>query len=263
MWKEKSEKQKLSVIHKGYKILRKLATKQIVLLEHQRNDRSFVKSSRHNFIFFIIKSFWEDADFAFSLKNKKWKYYAAYSVRTMMEKCLKLSYFFKQVPSRQDDITDKEFLFFSKIHYDFLKLNSFDTTEAVKCYNDLRLNTKKKYPDVDKISIGALKAFHPYDQLCQNDKEYIYYRWLSGIPHGQLVHLMSLETNTEAEYRNFILKGNLFCYKILTLTDKYLNGVTETEVKEAINKAKNLITMPSFIHKIFSKLVKIGLKNEN
>ena len=50
------------------------------------------------------------------------------------------------------------------------------------------------------------------------------------------------------------MKGNLFCYEILNLTDVYLKNSISNDVLEAINKAKNLITSPTLINRILSKL---------
>ena len=176
-WNKKSERQKVQAINKGYKILRRAAQKQLVLLEQQEKDKLHIKSSRHLFIFTIVKSFWENADFAFSLRNKKWNYYAVYPIRTMMEKMLKLSYFLKQSVEYQNDLSDKELLFFGKLIYDFEKSIDSDVTEIIKNYNLLKSLATKRYPNIDKVNIKDLKSFPPYEQLCRDryKKEYSYY----------------------------------------------------------------------------------------
>lgn len=239
-WKGRSDEQKMYAINKGYEILRKIAEKQIILLESQKKINH--NSPRYTYLVTITKSFWENADFAFSLRNEQWSYYAVYPVRSMMEKSLKLPYFLKLSGSDQDIFSEKELLYGSKLNFEFNKLQGSDTTEIVKLYNTQRAIATTKHPDLDKIGFKYFEPFPTYKDLCLDDKEYSYYRWLSCVPHGQLSFTMFLQTTGRSEYQRLMMKGNLFCYKILELTDGVLAGAMSSEVKEAIKQSRELMS---------------------
>jgi len=185
----------------------------------------------------LKKSKLPDGDFAFSLRNKKYDFYAVYPIRTMMEKNLKMFFFLSKTTSEQDNMSNKESLLFAKRIYDFHVSHQFDPTEIIGLYRIL--NNQNNYPDITLVNDKDLKAFPPCEQLCSK-KEYHYYRWLSGVPHGQLGHTMSMETIGNTEHRRLLMKGNLFCYNFLKLIDNYLGNPMITEIENAFKEVKEL-----------------------
>ena len=239
-WQAKSDWQKTRAVNNGFTELRKIAREQIKIITKQKNNKDFKKSSRHHFIFHTIISFWRDADFAYSLRRKKWNFYVVYPIRTMMEKKLRMTFFLQKSTVIQEDMANKELLLSAKRIYDFHKVViGRATNERKKWYRSL--NERDIFPDIDKVKDSDLKAFLPIERLCENQEDYQYFRYLSGVPHGQLGYTMFLDHTGKTEYRRLMMFGNILCYKMLKLTDSYLGKSMNTDIEDAYQKVKNLI----------------------
>jgi hypothetical protein len=228
-----TEAQRKAATSHSYKILRRLADIQIGLLDSQ--DKKTLGTKDH-FIIQVTKSFWKDFDFAYSLRLKKYDFYAVYPVRTMMEKLLKMVQFNRLSITDQDEIVTKELLLEVKRNYD---LSGNDEGLYAK------LNTNSKYPDLTQVNDNDLKAFQSYEQLCNNfsNKKNLYgfYRWLSGIPHGNVAHLMFQRTIGESEYRRIMMMGIYFAFEMLLAVDINFENTHHLEIQTSFKEIQVLM----------------------
>lgn len=230
-----AEPQKKAFTSASYKILRSLSDKQIgLLIEAEHNPR--LLSERNHFIFQITRSFWKDFDFAYSLRNGKYDTYAVYPVRTMMEKLLKTVQFNKLSIDQQDEIVKKELLCEIKRNFDL-------SGEDDGIYD--KVNVNGKYPPLSEVNLKDLKTFAPYDQLCSNFKNkknlYGFYQWLSGIPHGNLAHIMFQKTLGTSEYRRVMMMAVYFGYEMLLAVDINFKNSHIVEIHNEFKKIQKMI----------------------
>jgi len=230
-----SESQRKSATSSCYKILRRLGDVQIELLNRMEQN-PYTLLSKHHFVSYMVKSFWVDFDFAYSLRNTKYDSYAVYPIRTIMEKMLKMVQFNKLSLEEQNDVVTKKLLLSMKRSYD---MGQKDTS----LYD--QTNSENKFPPVDRVADKDLKAFESYEHLCNNFKNkknlYIFYRWLSGIPHGNLAHLMFKRVLADTEYRRVVMMGLNFAYEMLLASDAYFNRIHWGEINVAWKQTQKIM----------------------
>jgi len=245
LWSKIPEKQKKIRVERAYNVLRKEAKLQLDLL---KKDKSRRESWADFYFFRVVQSFWTDGDFAISLGKKKWKFYAVYPARTMMEKMLKLLYFVNQSLGERDKITKKEFLRTYMRIYLFEKKDGGMTESYEERYKEI--DDKNEFPKINDVSEKDLKAFKDYSILCSKsglkdaDDLYFDYRCLSGLPHGDLIALESIRFQKLEEYRRSITLIVRFCIEVLKLTDSHLFKTIRKNIKDAIDKTQEIIEKP-------------------
>ncbi|MEK7520049.1 MAG: hypothetical protein AAB581_02295 [Patescibacteria group bacterium] len=226
-----SEQQRTQVVLDVFKLFREIAEEQIILIKSAKRDTQGL-DSRHHFIFATTLSFWRDADFALSLYGTQWDFYAFYPIRTMMEKLLKMGYFNTLSEEAQNQVWQKESLLVTKRHYDM--------SGDQKLYNKIRGN----FPSVEAITEKELKVFPHYEELCRlysNSKiSYYWYRWLSGMPHGNLAFLLMHETLKDSEFRRCIHMGGFFGYEMLRVVDVHFANRHLIKIESTMNSARKV-----------------------
>jgi hypothetical protein len=233
------ERKRRVLIDKFYGVLRKVADKQLHIIEKFRKSKDQPKAERHLYLLEITKSFWKDGDFALALGKGKYALYATYPARTMMEKVLKVLWFSKQKMGDQDLITKKELL---KQCLDYYRIegrpdNKNRFAKTYKEINDVGL------PNIDNVKRGELEAFPGYEELCQKsglpDASTLYraYRHLSGLPHGDLLTTFRTKGDEEIkEYRRVMTEAVRFSMEMIKVTDFQIGFATKSEVL-AVTKA--------------------------
>lgn len=243
IWLSLPDKHKKIRLERIYRMLRNVSDKQLSILDEFKKSKSVVKTARHLYFFIIVTSFWEDGDFALSLGRNKFKHYAVYPARTMMEKLLKIIWFTKLKTAKdQDLITKKELLKSCLISYKRELSDGRATTgfeDYYKKINDVGL------PEISKVKIKELKAFPEYKEMCKksglldSNNFYNSYRDLSGLPHGNLLSVFIIQNNqTEQEYIRAMLNIIRFCIEMLKITDYHIEHKTKKEVEEIIQKSR-------------------------
>lgn len=224
-------------MERAYRLLRKVADRQLAILEEVKKSPTAPKSEKHLYFFTIIGSFWRDGDFALALGKKNHSFYATYPVRTMMEKMLKMLWFTKQTSDGQDAITKKELM---KQCLDLYRVEkeAGGSGESYKqhydAFNDIGL------PEIESVKRKELEAFPSYEELCKKsgmvDAETFYssYRWLSGLPHGDLLSVFRIQDQSSEEYRRVMMEAVRYCIEMLKLTDFHLQFATKDEVTKVI-----------------------------
>lgn len=247
-WLNLSEEQRRVRTEKAYRIYKKVADAQLDLLTKLKKSKELLKSERHLYFFFIVKSFWKDAEFALALGKKKYRDYAIYPVRTMMEKLLKIIWFTRQKTVKdQDELTVKELLLTAFDNYNFEKNSGGSGDNFKQHYN--AINAYGDYPDIDNASRKKLKAFPSYKELCEksalNDAKYLYasYSYLSTIPHGELLSVIDTQEsgNIGKEYRRVMMLLVRFAQEMLLVTDFHLQNKTKEEVQKSIKQAEQIV----------------------
>lgn len=227
-------------MERTYRILRKVADEQLIILDEARKSPIMPKSERHLYFFTIVASFWRDGDFALSLGKKNSSFYATYPVRTMMEKMLKMLWFVQQDADGQDAITKKELM---KQCLDLYRTekdmgnSGGEYMEHYRAFNDVGL------PGIDSVKRKELEAFPSYEELCKKsglvDAATIYssYRYLSGLPHGDLLSVFRIHQDQgPEEYRRVMMEAARFSIEMLKLVDTQLHGATKENVVRAIER---------------------------
>lgn len=244
-WLNLSEQQKKIRIERCYKVLRQVADKQLTLLSKFKKDKSCHKTERHSYFFTIVGSFWEDADFAFALGKKRHSFYAIYPVRTMMEKLLKILWFTNQKASEQDLIAIKELLI-QCLH--FYRLEKSDENSGEKFESYYKEINNGIFPPIDKVRRNDLKAFPSYEDLCKKSglrdshKLYDFYRFLSGLPHGDFLSIFRINAGQKnEEYRRAMMLAVYFCTEMLKVTNFHLGQSTQQDVASAIKRADDVL----------------------
>jgi hypothetical protein len=239
-WMSLPERKRKILMERSYRLLRKVADKQLVILDKLRKSSDVPKSERHLYFFTIISSFWRDGDFALALGKKNHSFYATYPVRTMMEKTLKMLWFINQKPEEQDAITKKELL---KQCLDLYRIERDAGTSGDVYATQYRQINDIGLPDIDRVKRRELEAFPSYDALCLTsrlpDAETLYnsYRFLSGLPHGDLLSVFRMHQGQgPEEYRRVMMDAVRFCIEMLKLTDFSLQFATKDEVADIIKR---------------------------
>lgn len=236
------EKKKKIVMERSFMLVRAVGRKQLELLEKFEKDVVHPKTELHLYFFSIVKSFWKDADFALGLGKKKNRSYAIYPARTMMEKVLKILWFTKQTKAEQDEIAKKELLLSCLTHYNIAKEQFYKDQYQ-------KINKGNIYPDIDTVKRADLKAFPVYEELCEKsgliDAKNLYfsYRYLSGMPHGDLLSTYMINNlgMENAEYRRALSLACRYEMEMIKVVDLHLNGATTMEVKDVLEKVNKLI----------------------
>jgi hypothetical protein len=157
----------------------------------------------------------------------------------MMEKMLKMLWFTKQKSDGQDAITKKELM---KQCLDLYRIEK-DAGESGGSYkkhydafNDIGL------PGIESVKRKELEAFPSYEELCKKSGMvdaatfYSSYRWLSGLPHGDLLSVFRIQDQSNEEYRRVMMEAVRFCIEMLKLTDFHLQFATKDEVAKVIER---------------------------
>jgi hypothetical protein len=209
-WISLPEAKRIKLVERSYEILREVANKQLQLLDEFEQSRSKRKTEAHFYFFNILRSFWRDADFALWLGKSQYAFYATYPVRTMMEKMLKLLWFTNQEPEERDLIAKKELLRNCLDLYNAEKHYGRSGEEYERIYNTI---DRDAFPNIGTVKRRDLKAFPSNEELCKQSKlvdgEKLYhtYRWLSGLPHGDLFSISRIRGQQEQtrEYQSVIM----------------------------------------------------------
>jgi hypothetical protein len=234
------EAKKKQIVKKTFRIIRSVADKQLELLK-QFKRTSTGKTQRHLFFFTTVFSFWREADFCTALGRNKYRVYTVYPARTMMEKALKILWFSKLKADDQDLITEKELL---RQCFDFYQIDKEE--EYKEHYNNI--NSSSKFPGIDTVKRHELKSFPSYEELCAKsglrDANALYanYRWISGLPHGDLLSTFMVDSmDMEGEeYRRSLMIAVRFATEMIKIVDFHLQGATKNEVADALAKCDEL-----------------------
>jgi len=247
-WLNLSEKQRKTRTEQAFRKYKKVADIQLDLLTKYKKSKEIPKSERHIYFFAIVKSFWKDAEFALALGKKKYRDYAIYPVRTMMEKLLKIIWFTRDKTIRdQNEITIKELLLTAFDNYNFERNDGGSGDDFKRHYN--AINACGDYPDIDSASRSRLKAFPTYKELCERsglvDAEHLYasYSYLSTIPHGELLSVINMQEKGSVgkEYRRVMMLLVRFAQEMLLVTDFHLKSRTKEQVNNSIKEVKQIV----------------------
>ena len=244
-WFALPNKKKKDRIERVCRILKKVADEQLSQLEDFKKSKNTIKTERHRYFFTIVESFWDDAEFALALGKNKYKHYAIYPARTIMEKFLKIEWFSNiKTTKDQDLITKKELMMNCLLSYRNNKDVGRSTVEFenyYKQFNDVGL------PEIGKVKIIELKAFPDYEEMCKKSKLkgasilYKSYRDLSGLPHGNLLTVFTVQNGgKDFVYIQAMYNVARFCIEMLRITDFHLGYKTKKEVENAIKKSEEL-----------------------
>lgn len=265
-WMKLSERQRINRVEHCYKIFRRVADKQITFLRRiKKEEENLTKGARCLYFFVIVESFWEDADFAIWLRKSRYRFYAEYPARTMMEKLLKILWFTKKNPNEQDRITRKELL---KSCLDYYRMEIKSGRSGQNFENHyINLNTNMEFSDIKTVKRKDLEAFPPYEQLCYQsgltDASQLYdsYRFLSSLPHGDLLSVFMLQDQRKETYRRAMMLVVRFCIEMIKVTDFHLGGTTKDDVMVAIAEAdKERKRQPSLTEKMVNFISNILFK---
>ena len=231
-----------------YRILRKVANNQLIILNEFRKSKTTLKSWRHLYFFEIIESFWNDGDFALSLGKNKHSAYAIYPARTMMEKLLKIEWVSKmKAQEEQDIVAKKELLKSCLISYRKDIDNGRTGADFKKHYNEIN---DIGLPAIDAVKMKDLEAFPSYEEMCiksrlpGSSQLYYNYRMLSGLPHGNLLSVFMKQHKQgdgNDEYIQAMVFINRFSMDMLKVTDFNIGYKTKKEIKDAEERAKTII----------------------
>lgn len=243
-WTALSGAQRKSRLERVYRLIRKTAQRQLGLLDDFEKSKENIKTERHSYFFPMIKSFWEDGDFALSLGKNKFKHYAIYPARTMMEKLAKIIWFTKQKPSNQDIITKKELMRSCLISFKREYNDGRSTAEFENQYNQLN---DVDLPDIKVVKISDLDAFPRHEEMCKKsglpDASTFYdsYRDLSGVPHGNLLPTFLVQNGgKDYVYIQAMHNSVRFSIEMIKIVDFHLGHQMRQEVKDAVNLSKEI-----------------------
>jgi len=243
-WMSLSYKQRRVRLENIYKLLRKTAQKQLNLLDDFKNSKEEMKTERHSYFFSIVNSFWDDGDFALALGKNKFKHYAIYPTRTMMEKLLKILWFSNQKSEDQDMITKKELLRSCLLSHMRDKNNGYKNSLFEKHYkglNDVNL------PEISKVKISELNSFPKYEELSKKsglidaDTFYDSYRSLSEMPHGNLLSIFMLQNGYKDQFYMQAMHNIVrFCIEMIKVVDFHLDHAMRQEIKDLIKLSEEI-----------------------
>jgi len=247
-WLNLSEEQQKNRTERAFRKYKKMADIQLDLLIKYKKSKKLSKSERHIYLFAIVISFWKDAEFALALGKNKYRDYAVYPVRTMMEKLLKIIWFTRnKTVQDQDEITVRELLLTAFVNYNFERDGGGSGDNFKRSYN--AINVYGDYPNIDNASLSKLKAFPSYKEMCEksglHDAECLYasYSYLSAIPHGELLSVIDMGDNENMgkEYRRAMMLLVRFTQEMLLVTDFHLQHRTKEQVATSIKEAEQIV----------------------
>ena len=103
-------------------------------------------------------------------------------------------------------------------------------------FNDIGL------PNIESVKRKELEAFPSYEEICKKsglvDAATFYnsYRWLCGLPHGNLLSVFRIKDDGREEYRRVMMEAVRFCIEMLKITDFHLHYETRDEVAKVIGR---------------------------
>jgi len=243
-WLSLSKKQQKIKLERIYTILRKVAGKQLLILDEFKKSKITIKTERHLYFFVIVKSFWEDADFALALGKNKYSFYATYPARTVMGKLLKILWFSKRNEKEQDLIMKKELLKRCLFLYRRELADGRATNEFENYYNKIN---DVGFSAISEVKSSELDAFPKYEELCKKsglvDADVLYnsYRDLSGLPHGDLLSVfLSQGEQKSHEYVRAVYNIVRFSIEMLKITDFHIENKTKNDIEKAIKLGNNI-----------------------
>jgi len=244
-WQKLTSSKRKAKIEKCYHVLRQVGNKQLVLLRKYELDKSIQKTERHLYFFNLTKSFWKDGDFALALGKNKYSFYAVYPARTMFEKLFKMIWFSNlKTEDEQNKVAIMELLTSCLDLYRMEKDNGNSGKEYEEYYNIY--NADGNFKDIKSITRSELKVFPNFEELCLksgfDDSENLYktYRYLCGLPHGQLLSIIMAKQDIAGEYRRYIMIIIRCCIEMLRTVDYNLEAKTQHDVQKAINKVAEI-----------------------
>lgn len=239
------------LLKRSFRILKKVADRQIELFNEFEESKKTKKGIRHLYFFSIVKSFWEDGDFSFFLGKTKYLDYSVYPARTMMEKLLKILWFSNEDERGQDAIAIKELSSNCLLSYKKEKEEGKTGKEYREDFDFFRsLDDALQIPDINNVKFKDLKPFPTYEVLCNKsgmcdaEKHYDIYRYLSGRPHGELFSIIIKNAGKEEEFIRWTLCIIRWCIEMIQMADFHLGGKTKKEIlvaKRKCEKIKNKI----------------------
>jgi len=254
-WSGLSDKNRKKRLIRGFYIFKKIADKQLDNFEIFIKKEGLQNDFDIYYFFNVVKSFWEDSFFSISLlKKKKFYHYAIYPVRTMMEKIIKLIYFTKNEAKRKE-IIKKELLLACVTNYKMSVLNGESGDKFRLQYDEL--NLQKEYCPIYEVKIEQLRAFPNYETLCRGavsilmggeegdgDRLYNIYRYLSGLPHGNIISIKMKDHKNDKKFTRDFLLMMRFCEETIKLMDYHMERKFTKEVNDAIKKVEKIIFSP-------------------
>lgn len=241
-----TEEERIKRIRQAFNVVRKTAKKQLAYLQnHKKNN----PPKEVGFLYFehIIENIWENVDFIFSIKDKKYRNFSFYPTRCVMESAFRLDHFIRQNKKTQEDITIKECLRVLKRGWDMdnNKNNQEGMLEIKEQYDNFT-SLGKGYPEIDKVTIKALEPFPNIFNILTASKVYdigwyYHYGFLSELTHGKLMSIIIKNINLISEYRRSLMYLIIMGYRVLEVFDVYLFGKVRLEIQNAIKKADQII----------------------
>lgn len=237
-------------LEKAYKSIRYLIYKQLDSLQKFKTSPINLKQGWHVYVFNTVEGFWDNAELALRVGNRKaTRNFAFYPVRMVMETLLRLIYFCKQTQQEREMITAKEILRIQHLLYNREKQVGGDTIDYASEYNKIVREFKVLVPQIDVAKVKDLDPFPDMWKLCSesNLKDpkmlYFFYRYLCEASHGKMIAtVIRKQSFANEEYRRALSLLILFCKEMLVLVDRdFLNSEMRTLIEPGTRKIDRIM----------------------
>ncbi len=243
LWNSLSLQGKKNRLERGIAILRKVAQKQLDIIESYK--KSDIRYPLGPFLLVsIVEEIWKDVDFAISLGKGRNRSFIFYPTRSVLENVLRLEFYSQQDVATQNDMARREMLRIAKRYYELEKSQGRDTTNLKDFYDQMAKGSTS--PDIDDakenddpFGAGFIKIQATSKTLMFKNMElYTVYQGLAELTHGKMLSRMILELDDFSEYVRCLMYLHTLSIACLKITDSHLEGKTTTDINAAVKKSE-------------------------